>query len=159
VLNLRFGSGLLIAALYAVFAGMADDFPIATAANRARLRAVAAVAAALFLLWHLSAEILLMPLPRLREVEAIKARNMGLSILWTVYAFVAMGLGLWRDRAALRIGAIALFGLAVVKVLLVDLATLDAIYRILSFLVLGGVLLLASFLYTRYRARVQGHTP
>jgi uncharacterized membrane protein len=36
-------------------------------------------------------------------------------------------------------------------VLLVDLAGLDALYRIVSFVVLGAVLLLASFLYARLR--------
>jgi len=39
----------------------------------------------------------------------------------------------------------------VVKVLGVDLAGLDAPYRVLSLVVLGGVLLLASFLYARTR--------
>jgi uncharacterized membrane protein len=79
---------------------------------------------------------------------------MGLSILWTLYAFAAMAVGMRRHVAAFRIGAIALFGLTVAKVFLVDLSELDAIYRILSFLVLGAVLLAASFLYARYRARL-----
>lgn len=148
VFNLRFASALLIVMLYGVFAGMVGDLPIATAANRTRLRAIAAGAAALFLLWNLSAEIVLMSLPGVRRVEADKARNMGLSVLWTVYAFVALGLGIWRDQATLRVGAIALFGLTVIKVFLIDLAALDAAYRILSFLVLGALLVLASFLYS-----------
>lgn len=35
-----------------------------------------------------------------------------------------------------------------------DLSRLDAVYRILSFVVLGGVLVLVSFLYTKHRARI-----
>jgi uncharacterized membrane protein len=41
----------------------------------------------------------------------------------------------------------------VLKVLVVDLAGLDALYRILSVLVLGAALLIASFLYARSRRR------
>jgi uncharacterized membrane protein len=42
----------------------------------------------------------------------------------------------------------------VLKVLIVDLAGLDALYRILSVLVLGACLLIGSFLYALYaRAR------
>jgi uncharacterized membrane protein len=46
-----------------------------------------------------------------------------------------------------------LFGLTVLKVLVVDLADVDTLYRILSFMILGGVLVAASFLYTRHRVR------
>jgi uncharacterized membrane protein len=67
-----------------------------------------------------------------------------------------MGIGLQRRQAALRFGAIGLFAITVVKVFLVDLDRLDAGYRILSFVVLGGLLILASFLYTRYRERLTG---
>ena len=67
-----------------------------------------------------------------------------------------MAVGIQRRQPQIRLGAIALFGLTVAKVFLVDLSQLDAIYRILSFVVLGGILLLASFLYTRFRSRIVG---
>jgi uncharacterized membrane protein len=51
------------------------------------------------------------------------------------------------------VGAILLFSVTVLKVLTVDLAGLDALYRILSVLVLGAALLIASFLYARSRRR------
>jgi uncharacterized membrane protein len=156
VFNLRFASGLLIVLVYAVFASMVDELPIAAPSHRVRLQAIAAGAAALFLLWNLSAEVFLMPLPGLRGTEADKVRSLGLSVLWTVYAFAALGVGIWRDRPAFRVGAMALFGLTVLKVFVVDLAALDAAYRILSFLTLGALLVLASFLYTRFRAARPG---
>jgi uncharacterized membrane protein len=62
--------------------------------------------------------------------------------------------GIRRDQAYFRAGLIGLFALMLVKVFLVDLSRLDAVYRILSFVVLGGVLVLVSFLYTRYRERL-----
>ncbi len=149
-LNPRFFGGLLIVVLYGLYARVVGEFALVGERNRLRLRAVAAAATALFLLWHLSVEVMLLPLD---GSEATKLRGAGLSVLWALYAFAAMGVGMWGRWASLRIGAIGLFGVTVVKVLLVDLEQLDAGYRILSFVVLGGVLLLASFLHAKYRRR------
>jgi uncharacterized membrane protein len=155
VLNLRFAVGLLITAAYAGYARSVGAWPW-TPQTRPAVRAAAVAAAALFLLWHLSVEVMLMPLEGAAPGELSMARHMGLSILWTLYAFAVMGIGLQRRLAPLRFGAIGLFALTVAKVFLIDLARLDAGYRILSFVVLGGLLILASFLYTRYRERIAG---
>ena len=157
IVNLRFLTGLLITAVYALYARAVGGLGLA--ADRAQtLRAGAVGAAALFLLWHLSVEIVLLPLEGVASGEVSMAHHMGLSILWTLYAFVAMGIGLQRQQGALRFGAIGLFALTVAKVFLVDLGRLDAGYRILSFVILGGLLILASFLYTRYRNHLTGES-
>jgi uncharacterized membrane protein len=152
-LNPRVLGGLLIVVMYGLYARIVPEFPTVSPRAGARLGALAGWATALVLLWDLSAEVVLAPLEGRPGGEAAKLRGAGLSILWTLYAFTAMGVGLWRGRAALRIGALALFTLTVAKVLLVDLSALDAAYRILSFMVLGATLLLASFVYARYRRR------
>ncbi|HSB41253.1 MAG TPA: DUF2339 domain-containing protein, partial [Methylomirabilota bacterium] len=77
--------------------------------------------------------------------------QIGLSVLWTVYAGVALTWGFLRSNAALRYAALGLFGLTVIKVFAVDLAAVKTVYRILSFLVLGVVLLLVSVLYQKVR--------
>jgi uncharacterized membrane protein len=51
--------------------------------------------------------------------------------------------------------ALGLLGVTIIKVFLVDMASLRTIYRIISFIVLGGVLLAVSFLYQRYRQRLE----
>ena len=153
LVNPRFLAGLVIVVMYALYARVVPEFPFLGAAASARLGALARGAAALFLLWDLSAEVALLPLLAVPAREAVKLRSAGLSILWTLFAFAAMGIGLWRNRPALRVGAIGLFGVTVAKVFLVDWSALDAVYRILSFVVLGAALLLASFLHTRYRRR------
>lgn len=158
IANLRFLVGLAITAVYALYARVVGRLGL-TADRVQPLRAGAAGAAALFLLWHLSVEIARLPLEDVAPGRLSMAHHMGLSILWTLYAFVAMGIGLQRRQAALRFGAIGLFAVTVVKVFLVDLDRLDAGYRILSFVVLGGLLILASFLYTRYRERLIGERP
>jgi len=83
------------------------------------------------------------------NLERGLAQSLGLSILWTCYATGLIVFGLARKSALLRWQALALFGVVVAKVFLFDLSFLERFYRILSFLVLGLLLLLVSFLYQR----------
>ncbi len=85
--------------------------------------------------------------------DADLARNLSLSILWAIYATGLILLGVQQKSALLRWQALLLFGFVVVKVFFYDLASLDRAYRILSFLVLGSLLLGVSFLYTRRAAK------
>jgi uncharacterized membrane protein len=50
--------------------------------------------------------------------------------------------------------ALLLLSLTILKVFLFDLSSLEKLYRIISFIVLGAILLAVSFLYQRYRQRV-----
>jgi uncharacterized membrane protein len=77
--------------------------------------------------------------------------QVGLSVLWTLYAAAVLAWGFIRSRASVRYGALALFGLTVLKVFYVDLSAVRTAYRILSFLVLGVVLLGVSLLYQKTR--------
>ena len=77
--------------------------------------------------------------------------QVGLSVLWTLYAAAALAWGFLRSAPAVRYGALALFGLTVLKVFLVDLSAVRTAYRILSFLILGVVLLLVSLVYQKAR--------
>ncbi|MEX2221079.1 MAG: DUF2339 domain-containing protein [Candidatus Rokuibacteriota bacterium] len=75
--------------------------------------------------------------------------QVGLSVLWTLYAAAALAWGFLRSRPAVRYAALGLFGLTVIKVFVVDLGAVRTAYRILSFLVLGIVLLLVSLAYQK----------
>ncbi len=88
------------------------------------------------------------------EPEALSHRiawrlQVGLSVLWTFYAAATLAWGFLTRTPVVRHAALALLGLVIVKVFVVDLSELQAIYRILSFLVLGLVLLGVSFLYQK----------
>ena len=153
VWNPRFLAGCLLVVLAWLYGQVAGTLPYLGERARRLLAGVGSVGAVILLLWNLSAEVLLAPLLETR-FNPTKIRSLALSLLWALYAFAAMAWGLWRDQASLRMGAIALFGITVLKVLIVDLAGLDALYRILSVLVLGAGLLIGSFLYALYaRAR------
>ncbi|HEX8184551.1 MAG TPA: DUF2339 domain-containing protein, partial [Blastocatellia bacterium] len=62
--------------------------------------------------------------------------------------------GIVRRNRMLRMMALGLLGLTIIKVFLLDLSSLEKIYRIVSFIVLGAILLAVSFLYQRYRQRM-----
>ena len=77
------------------------------------------------------------------------ARQMGLSLLWAVAAGLLIFTGVRGGLPGRRRLGLALLGVVVLKVFLLDLSFLDRAYRIASFFVLGIVLLLVSFWYQR----------
>ena len=74
-----------------------------------------------------------------------------LSALWSLGGIAALILGLRRNVAAVRTGALALLLITVAKVFLYDLATLTSGYRVASFIVLGLLLLTGAYAYQRLR--------
>jgi uncharacterized membrane protein len=86
-------------------------------------------------------------------IDSALAQHLALSLLWTAYASVLIAVGVKRESALLRWQALVLFGLVVVKVFIYDSSFLERFYRIVSFFILGLVLLVVSFLYQRRVAR------
>jgi uncharacterized membrane protein len=80
----------------------------------------------------------------------------GLSAIWTIYASMLFAVGMRRHRALLRWLGIALFGCTIIKVFVVDMAALNVMYRILSFLILGVVLVAVSIGYQRAMVSQRG---
>jgi uncharacterized membrane protein len=78
--------------------------------------------------------------------------QLALSALWAALGFASLVAGLARDERPLRLGGLALLGLAVAKVFVVDLAALESIWRVASFLGLGLLLLAGAFGYQRSRS-------
>jgi uncharacterized membrane protein len=74
-----------------------------------------------------------------------------LSAFWAALGFGSLVAGLVRDLRPLRLAGLALLGLAVGKVFVVDLAALESIWRVASFLALGLLLLAGAFAYQRMR--------
>jgi uncharacterized membrane protein len=72
------------------------------------------------------------------------------SVVWLIFALVLLGVAIWRGTAWLRHGALAILILAVLKVFLSDMAALDGLYRVASFLGLGLCLVGIGYLYQRF---------
>jgi uncharacterized membrane protein len=79
--------------------------------------------------------------------------QVGLSVLWAACASLALAWGFVRSRRGVRYAALALLGATAVKVFVVDLAAVRTAARILSFLVVGVVLLLVGLAYQKVRRR------
>jgi uncharacterized membrane protein len=82
------------------------------------------------------------------------AQRLSLSMVWMVYGGAMLVIGLWRRNKLLRMMALALLSITIIKVFFFDLSSLERLYRIISFIVLGVILLAVSFLYQRLRQRV-----
>lgn len=78
-------------------------------------------------------------------------RQLSYSLIWAVYAIGMVVGGFLRRYRPVRLMALAVLVGTIVKVFVFDLSFLENPYRILSFLVLGAILVAVSFLYQRYR--------
>lgn len=85
------------------------------------------------------------------EVIATRAATLA-SVAWTLQAAGLIVLGWSRGSAFLRWCGLALLGLVVLKVLVLDLANVDVFWRFLSAIAIGAALLGLSYVYQR-RAR------
>jgi len=84
---------------------------------------------------------------RLRELEL--AKQLSLSVVWALYASGLLVAGRVRRLQLLRVMGLALLSLTTLKVFFWDLSSLDRIYRIISFIMLGAILLVVSYFYQR----------
>jgi len=99
------------------------------------------------ILWIASSELL-----NWMDIAAsTQSDKLGLSILWGAYSLLLIGLGIWKKRKYLRISAIALFAVTLLKLFLYDIAHLSTISKTIVLVSLGVILLLISFLYNKYK--------
>jgi uncharacterized membrane protein len=88
------------------------------------------------------------------SIDLHLAQQLSLSVVWAIYGGAMLTVGIARRSKLLRLMALVLLGLTILKVFLLDLSSLQKLYRIISFIVLGAILLGVSFLYQRYRQRI-----
>ncbi len=77
------------------------------------------------------------------------AEDFTYSALWMAYGALLMVIGFWRKSALFRWQALFLIAATIVKVFIYDVSQLDRGYRILSFMILGVLLLAVSFVYQK----------
>jgi len=83
----------------------------------------------------------------LRRVDI--ERDFTYSALWMAYGAMLMVIGFLRRSAFVRWQALLLIAVTIAKVFIYDFSQLDKGYRIVSFIVLGVLLLAISFVYQR----------
>ncbi|HVF45889.1 MAG TPA: DUF2339 domain-containing protein [Pyrinomonadaceae bacterium] len=139
------------ARLYARAPGLEEERPaipvLVVVANVLMLVALSAEAAGYFDSGRAGAS----DAARARDLEL--AKQLSLSVIWALYgAGLLVAGGLWRVKL-LRVLALALLSLTTLKVFFWDLSSLDRAYRIVSFIVLGAILLAVSYLYQKSQQR------
>lgn len=87
------------------------------------------------------------------------ARDFSYSALWISYGGLLMVIGFLRNSAFVRWQALALIAVTTCKVFAYDTSKLDRIYRILSFIALGVLLLVISFAYQRDWLKLSARKP
>lgn len=86
---------------------------------------------------------------------AAEVQGRHLTVVWGLQGAILLAAGfLIRDRLA-RISGLLLFLFCIGKLFFYDMRELDTLSRILSFIVLGLLLLAASWVYTRYRDQLR----
>ncbi len=83
-------------------------------------------------------------------------RNFVDSLIILMYSLVLIFIGFFKKIKSMRIFALALFLVVINKVFIYDLSSLEGIYRILSFVALGLILLGISFIYQRFKYIIIG---
>lgn len=78
-----------------------------------------------------------------------------LTLAWTGEAASVLALGFALRRRLLRLSGLALFAFCLAKLFFYDFLQLDVLSRIASFIVLGVLMITASWAYTRFRSQIQ----
>ena len=154
-LNRRATLGLFIVGVFYLVAWLHARTDPDAVSHRHRAIAVGVVGANALILVTLSTEISAFWEVRQDTVRSAElVRQMMLSTTWGAYAALLTAVGIKRRYAPVRYLALVVFGLTVAKIFFVDFSQLDSVYRIVSSIVLGLLLIGASYLYQRYAARL-----
>ncbi|OGS47040.1 MAG: hypothetical protein A3J79_06780 [Elusimicrobia bacterium RIFOXYB2_FULL_62_6] len=79
------------------------------------------------------------------------ARFAGISVLWALFSVATIILGFKTASPGLRKTALVLFMATIIKVFIFDMGNISTPYRIISFIMLGLILVGTSFLYHKYK--------
>jgi uncharacterized membrane protein len=99
------------------------------------------------LLWVLSSELL----HWLDIFGVTQSHKLMLSILWGVYALFLVIIGIHQQKKHLRVGAIILLGITLLKLFLFDISEFGTLAKTIVFVSLGILLLAISFLYNKFK--------
>jgi len=91
-----------------------------------------------------------------RQIDSVRnQQNLALSVIWGLYSGLLMLVGFAKRIRSIRILGIIGLMIVILKVFLYDMQALSDLYRIISFIALGVILLVISFLYYRFREKIK----
>ena len=113
------------------------------------------VAGHVVLLWALMLEVTGWAQRTAAPQNLTNLQSTSISVLMAVYALALIAAGVLSRTFINRVLGLGLIGLVVAKLYLYDVWLLVRIYRIAAFGLLGGLLLITSYLYSRYREKIE----
>jgi uncharacterized membrane protein len=96
-----------------------------------------------------------------RDIEYEKNKKLesknsvSLSLFWLFYGIILVIVGFFLRNKGVRVGGLLLFTLAIFKLFFYDLWNMGTLYRIISSMSLGVVLLVISFVYQKYKDKIK----
>jgi uncharacterized membrane protein len=83
------------------------------------------------------------------------AEQYSYSIAWLAFGVILLGIGIVFNSQRARLASAAVIALTILKAFVIDMSTLTGVYRALSFMCLGVVLMAIAWLYQRILFRRQ----
>lgn len=124
--------------------------------NRTGIPALATYVAGHFvMLWSLGLEIVAWARRTWSAENVRSVETVSISILIALYAVLLVGAGAITRTVINRFLGLGLIALVVLKLYLYDVWSMVRIHRVVAFGALGALLLLTSFLYSRYREPIE----
>ncbi|WP_445956132.1 DUF2339 domain-containing protein [Yeosuana sp.] len=106
------------------------------------------------ILWIVSSELINI----LDLSGSTQSYKLGLTILWGIYSLVLIALGIWKKQKHIRISAIVLFSITLLKLFFYDISDLGTLSKTIVFVSLGILLLIISFLYNKFKHNISDDT-
>jgi hypothetical protein len=82
------------------------------------------------------------------------AYKLGFTTLWGIYSFALIAWGMYKRNRIMRISAISLFGITLIKLVTFDTWDLSTGYKIIAYILLGVILLIVAFLYQKFKVLI-----
>ena len=97
---------------------------------------------------------------KLEMVSAVRSKiiKTGFPVLWGIMAFVLLIVGIKKQVQHLRIIALTLLGLTIVKLFVYDINNVSETGKIIAFILLGVLILIISFVYQKLKFLVVDKT-
>lgn len=92
------------------------------------------------------------------ELARTKIIKTGFPILWGILAFAFLIIGIKKQVKTIRIIALSLLGLTILKLFLYDISNISETGKIVSFILLGILILIISFVYQKIKVLVIDET-
>lgn len=89
-----------------------------------------------------------------RNLDAVY--KLGYTMVFAAYSFGLIAFGIFKKNRIMRVSAIVLFGITLLKLVTFDTWDLSTGYKVIAYIILGVILLIVAFLYQKFKSVIFG---